>query len=99
MMIDVLLKGETELQVVPDYVLGELLARGKVQGFRRSSGWVIVGRDPIRQSGRGFYRGPERRRKRSRSCLACPEMIDGECIDATCPERRCQTKVFPFGAV
>jgi hypothetical protein len=99
MMIDVLLQGETELQVIPDYVLGELLAKGKVQGFRRSSGWVIVGRDPIRQSGRSCYSGPERRRKRSRSCLACPEMIDGECINATCSERRFQIKVFPFGAV
>lgn len=99
MMIDVLLKGETELQVIPAYVLSELLARGRVQGFRRASGWVIVGRDPIRQSGRGFYRGVERRKQRNKSCLACPEMIDGECINETCPERRCQTKVFPLGAV
>ncbi len=96
-MIEVMLAGETELQTIPDYVLGELLARGRVKGFRRSSGWVVVGRDPIRKPGNSPYYGPERRKRRNRSCLGCPEMLEGECINSECPLRRGQTKIFPFG--
>lgn len=92
MMIDVLLCGNTEPEAVPDYVLGELLLRGRVQGFRRSSGWVTVGRDPIRQENRR-YSGPERRRRKG-SCLMCPEMSNGDCINTNCPEHRCNAKVF-----
>lgn len=97
MMIEVRLVGETALMAIPDYTLSELLARGKVEGFRRSSGWVEVGRDPIRQVGGDPYYGPERRKRRNRSCLACPEMVNGECVNAECPVRRSQTKIFPLG--
>jgi hypothetical protein len=93
-MIEVLLRGGTELEVVPDYVLGELLARGGVQSFRRSSGWVIVGCDPIREVRKGSYSGPERRTRKKGSCLTCPQMIDGECSDSSCEEYRCSTRVF-----
>jgi hypothetical protein len=94
MMIEVLLRGGTELEVVPDYVLGELLARGGVEGFRRSSGWVKVGQDPIREARIGTYSGPERRTRKKGSCLTCPQMIDGECGDCSCVEYRCSTRVF-----
>jgi hypothetical protein len=94
MMIEVLLSGNNDLEVVPDYVLGELLARGRVQGFRRLSGWVVVGRDPVRKSRKGFLAGLERRRQRGGSCLMCPEMIDGECIDTGCSKYHCAAKVF-----
>jgi hypothetical protein len=99
MMIEVLLKGDSENQVVADYVLGELLSRGRVQGFRRSSGWVEVGRDPIRQSRVDIYYGRERRKRRNSSCLSCPEMVRGECVKTSCPEFRSQTKIFPLGSV
>lgn len=47
---------------VPPYVLDRMLACGQVHAFERSSGWVVVGRDPIRASRRNPYQGPERRR-------------------------------------
>jgi len=96
MMIEVLLCGSTDLERVPDYALGELLERGRVQGFRRSSGWVVVGRDPIRQSRKGLHAGPERRRRRGLSCLMCPQMVNGECLDSDCPKHWCNAKVFPY---
>ena len=45
---------------VPPYVLDRMLACGEVHAFERSSGWVMVGRDPIR-SNRDRYTGIERR--------------------------------------
>ena len=48
--------------VVKDYLLDDLLRAGKVVAFRRSSGWVTIGRDPVRQGG-SEYAGPERRRR------------------------------------
>ena len=39
-----------------------LLRNGRVKRFLRSTGWAVVGIDPIRQSARSAaYRGPERR--------------------------------------
>jgi hypothetical protein len=46
---------------VPPYVLDRMLACGEVHAFERSSGWVIVGRDPVRAARRPFQ-GLERRR-------------------------------------
>lgn len=94
MLIEVLLSGSTELEEIPDYMLGELLARGRVNGFRRSSGWVVVGRDPIRQTRNGYFSGPERRRRRKGSCLICPDMVGGKCINSSCTEYLCNAKVF-----
>jgi len=95
-IIEVLLSGGKELELVPDYVLGELLERGRVQGFRRSSGWVVVGRDRVRQARKEYYPGPERRRRRKGSCLTCPDMVGGKCINSSCPEYRCNVKVFTY---
>jgi len=96
MMIEVLLCGTTEREVIPDYLLGELLSRGRVQGFRRASGWVVVGRDPIRQERKGNHSGAERRRRRKASCLTCPDMIGGECVNSRCPEHMCNVKVSAY---
>ncbi len=41
-------------------ILDDLLTARKIVAFERSSGWVRVGRDPIRGMG-GEYSGPERR--------------------------------------
>lgn len=46
---------------VPPHVLDEMLGRGDIYAFERSSGWAIVGRDPIRTMARPFS-GQERRR-------------------------------------
>lgn len=56
---------------VPPYVLNRMLACGEIHAFERSTGWVIVGRDPIRMA-RGAYHGHERRR--SVSCHL-PSMV------------------------
>jgi hypothetical protein len=46
--------------------LEPLIQRRTVTAFRRSDGWVRVGRDPVRGRG-GLYRGPERRGRMSLS--------------------------------
>lgn len=46
---------------VPPYVLDRMLACGEVHAFERFSGWVVVGRDPIRAA-RSPHDGLERRR-------------------------------------
>jgi len=94
MMIQVLFRGDREFQEVPDYVLGELIARSRIEGFRRSSGWVVIGRDPVREPGKYLYYGPERRKLRMKTCLSCPEMSGGTCMSNTCPDRYKQTKFF-----
>jgi hypothetical protein len=42
--------------------LDELIRNRGIIAFRRSGGWVRVGRDPIRGNG-GRYLGPDRRKK------------------------------------
>jgi hypothetical protein len=45
-----------------DFQLDRLLELRQVAGFRRSSGWVKVGVDPVREHRRNYaYYGPERR--------------------------------------
>ncbi len=41
--------------------LGLLLEDNSISSFERNSGWVVVGRDPIRASGGSNYQGRERR--------------------------------------
>lgn len=47
--------------LVKQDMLDQLLAKNRVASFKRSSGWAVVGRDPIRGVGSHAYRGPERR--------------------------------------
>lgn len=61
MRIQVLFHGYEGFQYVPDYLLGRLIARCKVQAFRRSNGWAVIGLDPVRGRDNGMYAGPERR--------------------------------------
>lgn len=44
--------------MVEDRMLNELIITNKIKAFKRSSGWVRIGEDPIRKI---VYRGPERR--------------------------------------
>ena len=36
--------------IVENYQLDDLIASGKIKKFRRSDGWVVVGKDPIRKT-------------------------------------------------
>ena len=66
MHIDVILKDGTYHHFTPR-VLDVLLDTNRVMKFRRTSGWVTVGMDPVRMkskpdfNGTGSYQGPERR--------------------------------------
>lgn len=94
MMIQVLFHGEEESQHIPAHTLGQLIAMGRVKAFLRSSGWAVIGRDPIRQPGRLNYYGPERRNRRKSYCMSCPELVNGACVSTTCPDRYKQVKFF-----
>jgi hypothetical protein len=49
-----------------DFQLDRLLEMRQVAKFRRSSGWVKVGEDPIRQGSKdNTYYGPERRMEKA----------------------------------
>lgn len=47
MIIDVIHKGYDEGKV-EDYLLDSLIESNKILAFRRRSGWVVIGRDPVR---------------------------------------------------
>jgi hypothetical protein len=65
MMIRVLYKDNTS-GMVRDYALDELISSGKIVAFYRTSGWVAVGRDPVRRGSKP-YTGIERRKHLARS--------------------------------
>jgi hypothetical protein len=63
--IDVIMGDGTQHHVTPK-VLDVLLESNRITKFKRSSGWVTVGVDPIRATSRNHgngsaYLGPERR--------------------------------------
>ena len=60
MMIRVMYS-DGRFDLVKHTTLDQLLAQNSLASFKRSTGWAVVGRDPIRGSGDGAYRGPERR--------------------------------------
>ena len=47
--------------LVKHSTLDQLLEQNRLASFKRSSGWAVVGRDPIRSAGDPSYAGPERR--------------------------------------
>lgn len=63
MMIPVMYKDGSKHLVSPRF-LDWLLSSNQIFAFRRSSGWVVVGRDLIREDGEeAGYDGPEKRSK------------------------------------
>lgn len=61
MLIQVVYANE-RYDYVKDFMLDSLIESRKVARFRRSSGWVTVGVDPVRRGKRNaFYAGAERR--------------------------------------
>lgn len=51
------------IDLVPSKKLDELIVMSDIEQFERSSGWVTLGRDPVRSTIRGHYSGPDRRAK------------------------------------
>jgi hypothetical protein len=60
MMIRVMYS-DGRFDMVKPGMLDNLLNRQVVTSFKRNAGWAVVGRDSIRSSSRGNYRGMERR--------------------------------------
>ena len=62
MMIHVQYTGGEYDYVSPE-TLDEKLMAGVIKKFSRSTGWAVVGKDPIRETSRHrkYYIGPERR--------------------------------------
>jgi hypothetical protein len=54
-------KRNNKFDMIKEYLLEEHIQAGEIIKFHRSSGWVTVGRDPIRGMSRVNYIGPERR--------------------------------------
>ena len=50
------------IDLVPSKKLDELIIMSEIEEFERSTGWVTLGKDPIRSSLRGNYRGTDRRK-------------------------------------
>jgi len=53
--------GDDKYDYVKDFVLDTLIETGAIAQFRRSSGWVRLGVDPIRKPRSEKYNGAERR--------------------------------------
>ncbi len=60
MMIRVMYSDGRFDMVKPD-MLDQMLVKRDITSFKRTSGWAVVGRDPIRDRGQSGYRGEERR--------------------------------------
>ena len=50
-----------KFDMIKPNMLDNLLDKQSVTSFKRTSGWAVVGRDPIRSSSRSSYHGSERR--------------------------------------
>ena len=60
MMIRVMYS-DGRFDLVKQMMLDLLLAKDRIASFRRSSGWAVVGRDPIRGVGGISFQGQDRR--------------------------------------
>ncbi|MDA3902040.1 MAG: hypothetical protein PF441_01180 [Desulfuromusa sp.] len=49
------------IDFIPSHNLEELIVMTEIEQFERSTGWVMVGKDPIRSTLRGHYAGNNRR--------------------------------------
>ena len=62
MMIRVMYS-DGRFHLVKHTMLDQLLERNRVASFKRTNGWAVVGRDPIRGAGGHSYGGPDRRER------------------------------------
>jgi len=61
MLIPIITAGR-EPDSVPPHILNVMLAHGEIYAFERSTGWAMVGRDPIRSANNRPFHGLDRRR-------------------------------------
>ena len=52
---------DNKYDYVKDFMLEQLIQSGSIASFKRRSGWVRIGVDPVRKSRREPYFGVERR--------------------------------------
>lgn len=60
MMIRVMYS-DGRFDLVKQMFLDQLINNNRLASFKRTSGWAVVGRDPVRGSGGMAYQGPDRR--------------------------------------
>jgi len=74
---------------VPNHDLDNLIATQSIIAFRRSSGWVEIGKDPLREKrAPKKFEGPERRAPAVKmSCLTCHDFVVTMCRTGKCPTR------------
>lgn len=60
MMIRVMYN-DGSFDIVKPGLLDRLIEEASITGFKRSAGWIVIGRDPIRTELKSTYTGPERR--------------------------------------
>lgn len=48
------IRHDNSVEMVEDYFLQYMIDTGEITAFKRSSGWVIIGVDPIRTSRTSF---------------------------------------------
>lgn len=80
---------------VQHYQLDDLIYSGEILAFRRGSGWVEIGLDPVRKrNDRAEYAGAERREQQEQlSCLTCPDLENSIC------KAKCDNRISPQGMV
>jgi len=68
MLIEVIYPG-MQHDYVDDFMLDSLIESGRIIKFRRQSGWVTLGVDPVRQKKRCiWHKGEERRFMHHNGC-------------------------------
>lgn len=56
-------RADSRHDMVKEYQLDDLIDRGEIVKFQRSSGWVTIGVDPVRKRRQAVHRDQERRRQ------------------------------------
>jgi hypothetical protein len=74
---------------VRNEALDSLIDGNAVVAFRRKSGWVEIGRDPLRGGGvPREYAGEDRRSVAAgKTCLTCADFVDSLCRTNSCSLR------------
>ena len=81
--------GNSTFGFVENRALDDLIDCQTIIAFRRESGWVQIGVDPIRKKNVSLpFEGRERRGSAwKRSCLTCAEFINAICESYDCSSR------------
>ena len=81
--------GNSTFGFVENRALDDLIDSQTIIAFRRESGWVQIGLDPIRKKSVSQpFEGRERRGTAwKRSCLTCTEIVNAICQSYDCSSR------------